>query len=531
MVQGEMSASKTNSLLKTYLWTNQAAYSISAFSIGCVLSIAPLYLKEQLGVAVATIGWMMGVGEIFGICAMKIAEMSEHGFIFRRPYDLHFIIGCISLSLMLIPVWSPEFWYLSCIAMMTVQTFNAATKPVLGESMHRLSVLMERAPSKVFAQANMWRRIGNATIALTTFIYIESPTVSFYAIGGFTLLFLGVLISVDYKIKSQCKHLILVDNTDDRSKLDDSIASMRSSLGLLQRSLHDERIVNILIELKKEESSLDPGDNTQNDEAETDADTTMNVLNHVKEKEEEDSLDLEDNTRDNEAVESLIRYQNQWELDQIEGEKGKNDDDNPKKSFDDQLAYLLIVYAFPFWDGAISRLPFAWLTIAVLDMLGSISLAALVIFGYQMSRAFGQSIQAWKCNTTVNYILNGIAFTAYIIFVIYIEVIPDGTLWYIPFFFAGLAETLPVQQQYLIAFFGDEDAIDEEKDDMKLRHAVKASHTSTGIGSMTAFVLSSQMSQRFELYGVAYLGVSIMCLKLITNLVIDYLLYRRKQQK
>jgi len=106
---------------------------------------------------------------------------------------------------------------------------------------------------------------------------------------------------------------------------------MRSSLGLLQRSLHDERIVNILIELKKEESSLDPGDNTQNDEAETDADTTMNVLNHVKEKEEEDSLDLEDNTRDNEAVESLIRYQNQWELDQIEGEKGKNDDDNPKK--------------------------------------------------------------------------------------------------------------------------------------------------------------------------------------------------------
>ena len=44
MVQGEMSASKTNSLLKTYLWTNQAAYSISAFfDWMCPFDCSPLF--------------------------------------------------------------------------------------------------------------------------------------------------------------------------------------------------------------------------------------------------------------------------------------------------------------------------------------------------------------------------------------------------------------------------------------------------------------------------------------------------------
>ena len=674
--------SKSISLIKKYLWTNQAAYSITAFPIGCVLSLAPLYLKEQLGVSVTTIGWMMGIGEFFSICAMKTSQMTTHGFIFRRPYDLHFIIGGMALFLMLIPMWSPQLWYLSCIAMIVVMTLNGASKPVIGEPMHRLSVLMERVPSKVFAQANMLRRTGNASIALTTFMYIQSPAASFYVIGGFMLLFLGVLISVDYKIKNLSKHLSPEINNNDRSidkkdlsdmieiptrrtilgssflssnEFDASIEESPTTRNLPKRTLRgtkkpssieilkrisggsggfgidqatigmvnqgeeeesEEEVsfdrenntngnkvvptTNALYQVKEGNGLLDSEDTASDDTAVTDTVPTMNIVNQVKEKEneeEEGSFDREKNTNDNKGLSTMnamnqveeelgsfdlennlhnyeavtdtnskmnvldhfkeedngsldledstgidvttkfpIRYASQQTLNQEEIKEDENNNDNDnnnnnKKSIEDQLAYLLIVYAFPFLDAAISRLPFAFLPIAIVDTLNSIPLAAIVLFGYQISRALAQLIQVWKCNTTVFYILNGITFAAYIAFTVYIEIVPNGTLWYIPFFFGGLTETFPVQQQYLTDFYGDKDNKDDDNENMKLRHAVKASHTGTGIGSMIAFISSSQMYKRFGLYGVSYLAFSIMCFKLTTNLAINYLHYRRHNNK
>ena len=59
---------------------------------------------------------------------------------------------------------------------------------------------------------------------------------------------------------------------------------------------------------------------------------------------------------------------------------------------------------------------------------------------------------------------------------------------------------------------------------MKIRHAVKASHTGTGVGSMAAFVAASQIYSRFGIYGAAYLGLSIQLVKVITNVSIDWIL-------
>merc|ERR1712238_85384 len=294
--------------------------------------------------------------------------------------------------------------------------------------------------------------------------------------------------------------------------------------------------MNARNQVKEELGIFDLEENTHNYEAMTDTNSTMNVLDHFK-KEDNGSLDLEDSTRKHATTKFLIRYASQQTLNQDEIQEDEDDNNNnnnnddKKKSIEDQLAYLLIVYAFPFLDAAISRLPFAFLPIAIVDTLNSIPLAAIVLFGYQMSRAFAQLIQVWKCNTTVFYILNGITFAAYIAFTMYIEILPNGTLWYIPFFFGGLTETFPVQQQYLADFYGGKDNNDDDNENMKLRHAVKASHTGTGIGSMIAFISSSQMYKRFGLYGVSYLAFSIMCFKVTTNLAINYLHYRRHNNK
>ena len=88
-----------------------------------------------------------------------------------------------------------------------------------------------------------------------------------------------------------------------------------------------------------------------------------------------------------------------------------------------------------------------------------------------------------------------------------------------PFALTGLAETLPIQQYYLMSHFGTSDG-----EDVNLRRAVKASHTGTGIGSMTAFIAASQVYSRFGVLGASYLDLSILSMKIMTNNLIDFLL-------
>ena len=88
-------------LTNLYLKLNQLAYSIVAFPIGTVLSIGPLLLTEDKIISLQSVGWFMAGGKVLGIFAMKMAEMSPHGFIFARPHDLHFINAAISISLIM----------------------------------------------------------------------------------------------------------------------------------------------------------------------------------------------------------------------------------------------------------------------------------------------------------------------------------------------------------------------------------------------------------------------------------------------
>ncbi len=155
----------------------------------------------------------------------------------------------------------------------------------------------------------------------------------------------------------------------------------------------------------------------------------------------------------------------------------------------------------------------------------SVELAAGILVAYQISRAISQFIQVSQCTAFTGYVLNVLALLTYVALVIYIEVLPDGKYWYIPFAFLGPAETLAIQQFYLIKLYG----ADVHEDNMDLRHAVKASHTGTGIGSMAAFLTSSRVYAAYGIPGVSYLGLGIQAAKIVTNLMIDRMIFIQGQ--
>jgi len=440
-----------------YLRITQAAYAIIAFPIGTCLSIAPIFLHLQKGVPIRTVGLLMACGELLGIFAMKAAEVSKKGFIVGRPHDLHLINFCLAVSLVLIPVFPTSTWYLSAVAMILVQAFNSSSKPVVGESLYRLGVMTQSNPNKVFALANMWRRIGNATIgASTPLVYSLEPDLSFYAIGTIMMVFLVIMMGTAGRIQGAFEEFQAEDESPKKN--DQESTKRKSIISNLYRF--------ILMENDKNRLSLRSKENI--------------VYDH------------EDKAKD-------VYKKEGKESQSISG-----------------LDHFLIVHAFSFWDAAISRLPFAFLTIAI-SSSNKLWVASVILFAYQMGRAISQSIQVWRCTPFVGYILNGLALITYIVLVTYLTFNPEGELWYIPFAFAGLAETLPIQQYYLVRLYNSFD----DEDDMKVRHAVKASHTGTGVGSMAAFVVTSQIYSRFGLKAVSYFGLSVQIAKILTNIAID----------
>ena len=663
-------------LVKLYMQANQFIYAVVAFPIGTVLSVTPLYLFEQheqitsgdhdRDLTIKNIGYFMAAGELIGIFGMLLSEHQTKGFVFRRPYDLYFINAALALSLIMITVWPSQLWYISAVFMMVVQFFNSASKPVLGESIHRLAVLMEKEPSIVFAKANMWRRVGNSMMGfITPMIYQLQPHSPFYVIGSVILIFMGSIMALDYRIKRICKddtrqyteaekklskqiscQNFRLSNMDDKSDTkfenkSDSESGKRGSRRRKKRgrqstismiSIYSSRrgknSLSSLSSRRYEDENLDTsqtseeltahitkmvnfsskdgdkGDKSIDEQIDSRLSTSTNgsdsslpdrvssasralsSFNAIQE-----SVEMEcDDSEINSSMSSLNRvssgddarpsaFQPIMEMpesadDSSDGNSEINvdnneDDDNPDSTADDKqhdllekgrienfettssttdpkekkskrtvskketsttsclddFSYFLIVWLFPFWDAVISRLPFSFLMIClVYDLDKSIITAGIILFGYQIGRAIAQQIQVKRCDTTVNYILNIVALLAYLVFVIYTEV-SDGILWFIPILFTGAAETLPIQQLYLVGLIGE-----VGENDMALRNAVKTSHTFTGIGSMVAFLIGSQIYVEFNIGGIAYLGLVVMLLKITNNLIIDYL-HNKKERR
>ncbi|MGB0424112.1 MAG: hypothetical protein ACPGED_07315 [Flavobacteriales bacterium] len=506
---------------------------------------------------------------------MKTAEVSKNGFLLGRPHDLHLINFSLAISLVLIPLFPSSLWFLSAVAMILVQAFNSASKPVVGETLYRLGVLTDSDPNKVFALANMWRRIGNATIgASTPLIYSIAPNLSFYIIGGIMMVFLVILMGTAWKIKSafqefrEKEELSKQKQKEKRKSLVSDLQafqlmeqckcgkssqrfslpqwlSMRSMTEMTEEEDYDEEEApsssSNINEVSSSDNSIeDPNHssnsgNTDNTDNTTDnaasktsefpssksvrwsKETIVNLTHHQENK--VDTLNKELDVHINDDHEAGYE-QNEKEI-EIEKQKQNKIEEN-KVSLDvSGLDHFLIVHAFSFWDAAISRLPFAFLTIAI-SSNNNLWVASVILFAYQMSRAIAQSIQAWRCTPVIGYILNGLALITHIVLVTYLAVNPEGKLWYVPFAFAGLAETLPIQQYYLVRLYNSFDT----EDDMRVRHAVKASHTGTGVGSMAAFVVTSQIYSRFGLKAVSYLGLSVQIAKILTNISIDLRYFR-----
>lgn len=346
------------------------------------------------------------------------------------------------------------------------------------------------------------------------------------------LVYLGIVYFIDFKIKSIYNSSSGSRSSIERNVSEDFLFSQRiynerqgfsastTSSGSSNRSRKRTSTISMLKSYRRREISNGGGVDVIIEEEEGDESSSSLVLGP------------QENESNNEPTlkKEICGFGEATSVKEPLEEGSKKSPDPEKKEFEgfndiyDEVAYYLIVWMFPFFDAVITRLPFAYLMIA-LEAIPTWA-AALCLFGYQMGRAISQQIQVWRCDTLVNYVLNSIALVAYIVFVIYVQVLPETEWrWCIFVLFTGCAETLPIQQLYLSGLFGEVD-----EDDMSLRNAVKASHTWTGVGSMIAFLVGSQAFYKFKLRGVSCMGLTVMVLKIGVNILID-LLHNRKEEK
>jgi len=469
--QKEIEQARGFTLGAEYLMLNQAAYALCALPIGTVLSIAPLYLQNQLKVSVATIGYLLMCGELLGILFMKYAEKSKRGFIVSRPHDVHLILLAVAVCLLAMPLWPQRWWPGAAAAMMLVQAFNSASKPVVAEAIHRMAVVMDREPSNIFATANQWRRMGNACVgASTPLAYMLSPVAGFFISApillAFTLAMAWCKTKVDFAVENfkMYKHAMGAAFDPDAGGASSVRPGRNSAIGALQEMTTAGR------------AAVDPP--------------------------------CVDRTSFRGLVENACGISAQ-------------DGAHPEVRRDGlkfQLLLFAIVHAFPTMDAFISRLPFAFLTIAIADQSGSLVVACLVLFSYQSCRAIGQSIQAWRINNAINYALTSVSVVAYSVVVAAVFTAPNVGWWFYPLIPTGLSETLAVQQFYLMRLLTID--TDSSEGDWRMRELVKASHTGTGVGSAIAFVSSTACFTYWQEQGVGLLGLGVAVAKLVLVIAI-----------
>jgi len=475
-----------HTLSSAYLVLDQASYAIAALPIGTVLSIAPLYLNEVLQVEASFVGILMALGELLGIVFMKYAELSTRGFLLRRPNDMILILVVLAGCLSLIPVWTQSCWYMSAAFMILVQSFNSASKPVIAEAVHRKAIKTGNQPSKAFARANQWRRIGNACIgALSPLAYIVNPRLMFFIVPPALLSFTAVRICFTQMISRE-----VVTASKQRSARH---STCRTEMDLMR---HGKKTPLSALEIfSQQQAGIDDTDGA---EAAAGGSSWSSW----------ELMQL----RDNPAIEI-----------QVEGcpadpraMHGSTDPPLIARSFLMQL----VVLVFPVLDAFVSRLPFAFMTIAITESAEGKLTACAALFSYQSARAVSQYIQTCCIGPRVCFALTFVALVAYAAMLIMLWTDVSAKLWYVPIALAGLAETLPVQQYFLIRLLQvSEDSSEELKN--RARELVKQSHTGTGIGSAVAFFGSSRCYQAFGLYGVAVLGFGVASLKLLTEATIS----------
>mmetsp|Transcript_21026 Transcript_21026/g.46328 ORF Transcript_21026/g.46328 Transcript_21026/m.46328 type:complete len:597 (+) Transcript_21026:42-1832(+) len=557
---------KVHGLVLLYLRLNQLAYVVVAFPIGTVLSIVPLYLNQVLDVPLTTIGISMMCGELLGVVAMKVAEKLQNGFIVRRPYDLHFIIITVGSFLCLIAVPGKNLWVLSVAAMMGVQCFNSASKPVIGEAVHRLALMASFAPERAFAQANMLRRIGNATIgASSPLVYsLVNPRAYFFMIAPFLLSFGAYLAWFVWRAtvrlnnymrasQSAIKIQSLQRGVKVRKELSEASTVMDGSHGKVCRGPSESSQTVVSIEVGTELSIAAKDDASETSKVAMpaspqkvggelsipsthDIDARDSVPDKVGRDLSISSADIvvqghqsnvsaEGITARGSLVTTIMQTRGSLhscqELSSLQAEhppspsaevsaRVSKGPERPKWLF------FAIVHAFSMLDAALSRLPFVFLAVAVAEE-SSVFVATAVLAVYQLSRALSQGLQMYRCDSLVNYALTSWAVVAYLTMLVYVLADDTPSHWYFLVMLTGVAETLPVQQHFLLKMFSNA----RPEDARHVNEAVKASHTATGIGSALAFLSAPQLYTHWGLSGVGLLGVSISVMKLIVSLAIQ----------
>ena len=191
-----------SSLIKVYTVANQAMFGMVAMPASIIYSIGPIFLFQN-NVGVQTIGYVMSAGEGIGLVGRKAAEYMENGFVFRRPNDLYFLVGMMAVPLVLFPVWPADLWYMSLICLILILASYKVSLTVVAESVHRLSVLGEKPPAKMFAEANFVQRFACGLIGLLApLLYGWVPGLPFELFGGFVLVFFMFFWALDKKITS-----------------------------------------------------------------------------------------------------------------------------------------------------------------------------------------------------------------------------------------------------------------------------------------------------------------------------------------
>jgi len=201
------------------------------------------------------------------------------------------------------------------------------------------------------------------------------------------------------------------------------------------------------------------------------------------------------------------------------------DEDRELGYFTNIVMTFLVVHGLSFMDAFISRLPFAFLTLAIVDQTGEVWIASVVLLSYQSGRAIGQWIQTFGAYGITNFLLTSVSVVCYAGLVTARLIDPKFEHWFYFMIPTGLSETLPVQQHYLSRLMQVD--TDSQIGQTIMRRYVKKSHTGTGVGSAAAFITSAYAMGVFKVLGVGFLGLGVAVLKLLLVVVIECMLPRQ----
>jgi len=174
----------------------------------------------------------------------------------------------------------------------------------------------------------------------------------------------------------------------------------------------------------------------------------------------------------------------------------------------------VVVYALPFLDAFIVRLPFCYITMHLIPQ-SKVAFACLTLFSFQIARALTQSIQIRIGEEIFCWLSTTFLVFAYAMVIMLHEAGSNHWDELIPIALTGFTETLPVQKTYIFQL------LEPKSGRLECKHCLMQSYAGIGLGSAVTYLSAALLYTLFNFDGIGYLGVAVGMLKLGTLTLIS----------